>query len=312
MTTENKSTHIIELCKELLDDIELSRINSEAILLKATRLARLSGSDEIRQWLRYEMSGYNATESLSLKYMTQTGRWIDKNSNKGFWGPLAQHESTIEALKLQLITLKLDSVGGDKAYIVTHNIANEAEKIVNKVSQFSSISSRVKGLIHNFVSGIYYEKIFSGLSESIFETYKSSIDTLLTGKCNDVLEKIPSIFERLSNGESEAVSHALTTCRRIIDSFADSISPPSEEAIEIDGNTLKLDAAKHQNRINAYIHVKTDSKSRKQKLRQTLSNLYGRVSSGVHSDVSVDEAKALFLEVYLFLGEVLSLENKGD
>jgi hypothetical protein len=84
MTPENKSTHIIELCKELLDDIELSRINSEAILLKATRLARLSGSDEIRQWLRHEMTGYNSTDPLSLKYMTQTGRWTDKNSNKGF------------------------------------------------------------------------------------------------------------------------------------------------------------------------------------------------------------------------------------
>ncbi|MFN5766115.1 MAG: hypothetical protein ACK470_17355, partial [Pseudanabaena sp.] len=58
-----------------------------------------------------------------------------------------------------------------------------------------------------------------------------------------------------------------------------------------------------------YIQLKTNSKSRKQKLRQTLSNLYSRVCSGVHSDVSINEAKALFLEVYLFLGEVLSLEG---
>jgi hypothetical protein len=195
------------------------------------------------------------------------------------------------------------------AHAVTSSIAYETSMIVHQISERSAICSRVKGLIYDFVSSIYYEKLFSGYSESIFETYKSSIDLLLAGKCNEVLEKIPSIFERLSNGESEAVSHALTTSRRIIDSFADAISPPSEELIEIDGNTLKLDAAKHQNRINAYIHLKTDSKSRKIKLRQTLSNLYGRVSSGVHSDVSIDEAKALFLEVYLFLGEVLSLES---
>ena len=312
MTHENKSTHIIELCKELLDDIELSRINSEAILLKATRLARLSGSDEIRQWLRYEMAGYNSCDSLSIKYMTLTGRWIDKNENIAFWGSLAEQETSIEVLKLQLATIKVDSVSGELASHVNRNIIKEAKTIGNDVTRISLIRSRVISKIHDFVSSIYYEKIFSGYSENIFETYKSSIDSLLVGKCNDVLEKIPSIFERLSNGESEAVSHALTTCRRIIDSFADAISPPSEEVIEIDDNTLKLDAAKHQNRINAYIHVKTDSKSRKQKLRQTLSNLYGRVSSGVHSDVSVDEAKALFLEVYLFLGEVISLENKGD
>jgi len=310
MTSENKSTHIIELCEELLDDIELSRINSEAILLKATRLARLSGSDEIRQWLKYEMSGYTSRDSLCLKYMTQTGRWTNSKEYQWFWGPLAQQESTIEALKLKLATIKVDSISGEMAHAVTYRIAVEATEIVAKISQFSAICSRVIALIHDFVSSVYYEKIFSGYSESIFETYKSSIDSLLTGKCNDVLEKIPSIFERLSNGDNEAISHALTTCRRIIDSFADAISPPSEEGIEIDGNTLSLDAGKHQNRINAYVHLRTDGKSRKQKLRQTLSNLYSRVSSGVHSDVSIDEAKALFLEVYLFLGEVLSLEGE--
>jgi hypothetical protein len=104
MTPENKSTHIIELCKELLDDIELSRINSEAILLKATRLARLSGSDQIRQWLRYEMTGYNSTDP----YMSQTGRWIDRN------GSLAELESTIEMLKLKIATDKCFSfINGD-------------------------------------------------------------------------------------------------------------------------------------------------------------------------------------------------------
>jgi hypothetical protein len=309
MASENKSSHIIELCEEILGDIELSRINSEGILLKATRLARLSGSEEIRQWLRYEMAGYNLCDSLSLKYMNLTGRWINKNENRGFWGSLAQQETSIEVLKLQLATIKVDSISGEQAYIVNKNITIEAKTIGNEVSKISSIRSRVISIIHDFVSSIYYEKIFSGFSESIFENHKESIDELLIGKCNDVIEKIPSIFERLSNGDSEAISHALSNCRRIIDSFADAIKPASEEEIEIDGSTLALDASKPQNRINAYIQLKTNSKSRKQKLRQTLSNLYSRVCSGVHSDVSINEAKALFLEVYLFLGEVLSLEG---
>jgi len=117
MAFEDKATHIIELCKELLDDIELSRINSEALLLKATRLARLSGSDEVRQWLRYEMSGYLPKDPLSAKYMNQTNRWLDRKEGEAFFGSLAQVESSIEGLKLQLSTLKVDSVSGDKAYI---------------------------------------------------------------------------------------------------------------------------------------------------------------------------------------------------
>jgi hypothetical protein len=40
---------------------------------------------------------------------------------------------------------------------------------------------------------------------------------------------------------------------------------------------------------------------------EQLQNLYDRVSTGVHNDISLEEAKILFLETYIFLGEVLTL-----
>lgn len=58
-------------------------------------------------------------------------------------------------------------------------------------------------------------------------------------------------MSRLSEDVLESVSQALTTVRRIIDAFADSIYPPSDETINIGGNELSLSANKHQNRINA-------------------------------------------------------------
>ena len=57
MSEQSRSEHILELSKELLDDIELSRTNVENLILKASRLARLVGSEEIRQWLKFEMGG---------------------------------------------------------------------------------------------------------------------------------------------------------------------------------------------------------------------------------------------------------------
>lgn len=82
---------------------------------------------------------------------------------------------------------------------------------------------------------------------------------------------------------------------------------PTDATIDIGGNTLKLDGSKHQNRINAYIYKRTVSDSRRKKLRQNLANLFDRVSVGVHSDVDSEEAYSLFLNTYVFLGEVLSL-----
>jgi hypothetical protein len=74
----SKSDHIASLASDLLDDIELGRLSIEQLLLKVTRLARLTGSDEVKQWLGFELDGYKGTDVLSLKYIEITGRWTNK------------------------------------------------------------------------------------------------------------------------------------------------------------------------------------------------------------------------------------------
>lgn len=88
MITQSRSDHILELAKELLDDIELGRTDAERLILKSSRLARWVGSDEVRYWLKLELGGYNSTNHVSLKYMGITGRWLDQNKGTGYWGLL--------------------------------------------------------------------------------------------------------------------------------------------------------------------------------------------------------------------------------
>jgi hypothetical protein len=80
--------------------------------------------------------------------------------------------------------------------------------------------------------------------------------------------------------------------------------PPSEESREIDGNELQLGPQHVQNRINAYVSGRSRSKSRRKRIRQTLSNLYDRVCAAVHDDISAEEAMALVLQTYVILGEI--------
>lgn len=307
MTENSRSEHILSLAKELLDDIELSRANAESLILKTSRLARWVGSEEIRYWLKLEMGGYNNSNEISLKYMGITGRWLDKDKQKGYWGPLAQHEARIEAEKVKLTSLRTPDSSGEWASLAVGTAINAMNQTTNELSKLSGIRTRVLAQLHGFVSEIYYVKQFDSLSESIFERYKRDIDTLIADHCGEVLEQIPSVMNRLSEGDPEAISQSLNTCRRVLDSFADNIFPPSEQFIEIGGNRLSLDASKHQNRINAFIHSHTNSNTRKKRFRQNLANLYDRVSTGVHDEVTIEEAKALFLNTYLFVGEVLHL-----
>ena len=87
--------------------------------------------------------------------------------------------------------------------------------------------------------------------------------------------------------------------------------PVSKTASVIGGNELSLAANRHQNRINAYIHHRVESNTRKKRFRQNISNLYDRVSTGVHNDVTVEEARALFLNTYLLIGEILHLPESN-
>jgi hypothetical protein len=239
--------------------------------------------------------------------MALTGRWYDYEKKTGYWGPLAQQEAAIVAEKIKLAAMRIPDSSSDYAAVAIGNVTMAMTTSATLITRLSGIKTRVLGLMHKFISDTYYEKEFDSLAESIFEKYKKEIDSMIANSCGNVLEKIPSVMDRLSDGESESIAQALTTCRRIIDSFADSLFPPTDSTIEIGGNTLKLDAAKHQNRVNAYIHQRCESQSRKHRLRQNLANLYERVSSGIHSDVTEEEARSLFLNTYLLLGEILHL-----
>lgn len=304
----SKSEHTLELVQDLLDDLELSRSSGESLILKASRLARIVGNSEVKEWLSFELGGYKSSNDISLKYMGITGRWTKREENKGYWVPFAQIDALIEAEKSKLSVMRIPDSAGDY-----NHAASVATRAMNEtsanISRYTGIRSKVIARLHSFITDVYYEKLFDNLTESIFEQYQRNVDNLISEKCHDVLDQIPSVMERLSHGEQEPISHALTTCRRIIESFADSIFPPTDDVLDIGGNTLKLDAGKHQNRINAYIHHRCVSKSRKQKFRQNLANLFDRVSTGVHTDVTPEEARALFLNTYLFLGEVLHLES---
>jgi hypothetical protein len=311
MTEQSRSNHVLALARELLDDIELSRTSPENLILKASRLARWVGSEEVKKWLKFEMGGYYTGDPVSLKYMTLTGRWTDKEKQLGYWGPLAQQEAQIVAETAKLASMRTPDSSAQYANIAISNVTLAMSASANLIARLAGIKSRALGLLHTFVSDIYYEKEFDSLAESIFERYKRDVDDLISTHCGEVLQKIPAVMDRLSQGDAEAISQALSTCRRIIEAFADSIFPPSDATLEIGSNVLKLDAAKHQNRINAYVHERIESQSRRQRIRQNLANLFDRVSTGVHNEVTPEEARALFLNTYLFLGEVLHIGRAG-
>ncbi|MEI3802737.1 MULTISPECIES: AbiTii domain-containing protein [unclassified Chitinophaga] len=307
---ESKSKHVIDLAKEIIDNIELSEIDAQSILLKTTRLARYADAVEIREWLKMEMQGFPSNNPTAEKYMTKTGRWINYDEKKGSWIPLAQIDASIKSQAEKIKQLRIPDANYAAANVAINNIMNALHAVSTEISRLSGIRSRVISLLHDFATTVYYERIFDNLAESIFEEYKKEIDLLIAKNSGDILDQIPSVIARLSDSDKESISQALTTCRRIIDSFANHIYPPSDIPIMLGGNEISLKADKVLNRINAYVSQRCESESRRNKIRQNLKNLYERSSAGVHSDVDAQEARNLFFNVYLLLGEILKLDAK--
>ena len=320
----SKAGQILDLATELVDDLELSRLPATGLVLKTMRLARLTGDQKVQEWLGYELVGYSDTP-VGVEFMTLTGRWINYEAKLGYWFPVAAIEGKLEAARLLLGSMRTPDIqyapSSSSQYDYTSagaaSFAQQMQQVTNSmtgsrgtIETMTAIRAKVVAVMHTFAVNVYHERLFSGLSETVFERYRARVDALIAETAGDVLAKFPSVEERLVDNNPEAISQALTTCRRIMDSFADSVFPPREGTKKVDGNDASMGANNHKNRLNAHIEENVASSSRRIRLRQTLKNLYDRLSTGVHSEVTGEEAQSLFLQTYLLLGEIATLGEK--
>jgi hypothetical protein len=169
------------------------------------------------------------------------------------------------------------------------------------------ILSAVRAQVQQFATRIYHEKLFSHQAETIFAQYQREVDARLAATAQTAFDRLPHAFERLAAGDKEAVSHALTTCRRVLDSFADAVYPPREEPARIGEQEIEVAAPHTRNRLRVYVYEQIGKGSRYERLSRGIAPLYDRVSGGVHADVTIGEARALVLHTYLLLGEILTL-----
>lgn len=317
----------LTLARELVDDLELSRLPPEALLLKASRLARFMRDEVTQKWLAMEIGGYTFEDvEAATKAADRVWRWSDKAKRQGWWWSLAELDARISALHVELkqcrvpdVNLTLSSsnpneyvtgFGGSNVQSVTlpvKEVLTWMETTTKQIHQLTGIRSRVLAKVHEFVFDSYYELAFSSTAGSIFGIFQADVDTRLAAIAGEAASRLPAVSERLATGDQEAVSHAMTTCRRIIDSFSIALYPPADTPVLVDEAELQVGSGNVLNRLNAYVAAHCSSASRRDRLRKTLRELYSRVSAGVHADVTSDEARALYVQTYVTLGEIALL-----
>lgn len=302
-----KQEEALALAESLLTEIELCKLRPTEVVLKASRLARLVGNDELSEFTRLERVGYRGTNWS--RYAQLAGRGAEED--KFYTDSISKIEGAIASSEAAVAALTGDrQFAGDHIVVASRDHDQAISLHAAQIGKWRGISGQIVSTIYDLVTEIYHELQFSELQATLFAEVQQRVDGSLSEAGGAALSKIESISARLRDSDVESISQALTTCRRLIDSTADFLLPPSAEKYQLDENTsLALGTSNVLNRLQAYVHKVGVSKSRRDRLRRSMKDLYDRCSAGTHDSVSADEARFIFLATYVALGEILTLEN---
>lgn len=123
-----------------------------------------------------------------------------------------------------------------------------------------------------------------------------------------------SVYRRLAEGDSEALSQAALSCRRVLKAVADVVQPASAEPIiGLDGAEHDLADGAYVNRLVAFIQSSYPDTpgavavAAVRDLAHRLSALNDLASRGVHSDrLTFFEARQCALLTYIVAGDMLA------
>ncbi len=153
---------------------------------------------------------------------------------------------------------------------------------------------------------------------SIFDRYRARVDAHLAKLAPEVLEQLTAAYRRTQEGDTEARTHALTSCRRMLRSVADVVFPPSDNPVRgRDGKEHQVGPDQYLARLWAFLDSQIGPGQTARRLTAAaLQDIGGRVerlnnlaSKGVHEEVTQEEVDLCVLHSFLLAGEVLRLHS---
>lgn len=314
-----------KLSEEILANIELSEIPLASIILKGLRLCRLMGDSDGILLFTFESSGYPKTND---GFMTDeawriskiAGRRYHKEDKKEYaqLTLVAQLEESIQTNKLR-ITAAQDptSYSGDMTPLAIGYIKNgsERQRLSEDIEQNSLWLGKITGSLYNYVLNIYNKLQYGNIIEDIFTKSRLSVNNKLMQICPDAIRKFISVYENMDSGNEEDWSNAIHSCRRILNDFADSVYPPSDQPVRLEnGKTIGVGKDQYINRLVQYIFSKSEGEtyanivgSDLRSIGERLDAVNNAVCKGTHTLLTKEEASRYLIHTYLLISDIISL-----
>lgn len=327
----------LELSETILEDIEMEKISLSSIALRCMRLARIMNDSQAMQWFEYEISGYpkiktGTLESKAFKIAFDKGRRVvkDEPDNKRVFSDLADElESTLAANQISLQSIRTNNISltGDSLLPAVKKLNDDLNKktsdLISNIKENKRRLATLRGNYYKHVLSVNYELKFSNKVDTLFDEYRTRIDSVFIRIAPDAVKKLDAIYDCLSSDNPESWSQCLTSCRRFFEDISNTLFKVtfptfSEKKYQTKSHRdLDISGDKYINRLYAVVDCLTSKSPEKSTIGshvihivEWIKNLHELLCKGVHSDISYEEAMQSVIHTYICMGDISALVSE--
>ncbi|MFF2842449.1 hypothetical protein [Paenarthrobacter sp. NPDC057981] len=203
------------------------------------------------------------------------------------------------------------------AYFYIEKLDKVGAQLLPQITSFENILNRVRQGVHDYLVEAESELLTGQTESSLFTRGEAYVVERLQAVSAESLEKYRAAEQRIAEGSPESYAQALTSCRRMIKSLADSLYPPTDVAIKgSDGKERVLGDDQFLNRLMQFAidrlgkstHVKLVEENI-HSLGNRLNKLNSLASKGVHQEVSLIEAESCLMWAFFLTADFLRIED---
>lgn len=328
----------LNCARELLEELETGTSPISSAIMKAKKLARLVRDTDAQDWLTLELKGYPENFHFGKlgsceKYAREGGRLTGgkyyMQSLPEIEASLSNYESELkQPFGLQNFNPTVSSSNPGELVSVNLSLAvkglvaeqkKRASNVQSWVVHFKKLFHSLKGSLHAFASEAEINISFGQVAEELFFGARKLVDEFTRKNCPKAAEQLLAAHARFQEGTPESLAQALTSCRRVLLTVADSVFPASDTPYkDSSGKNRTCGAENYNNRLLAFLDTRLSSKGdmallegEMGHLSARLDSIYEKASKGVHADITDDEARLGIIHTYLFLAEVARAARKS-
>ena len=322
-----KKKEALRLLGESLKELESNKGSLLTAIQKLSRASGLLDKENIVKWCEIQLGNTEYTTPLK-KYIDVLVEKSDTAQTKEKKQQKIKEEENLDKIGLSKdiyydpneLAIKYDESGGGYS-----NIGFIEEQYTDLVRMKKGNSggyykanllkhiNYVNNKAHKYVSDLYNEVKFSDTVSNCFDVLKIEIDDRLLDLNPEIAEQLMLAFKAVSSNKKEEWSHALTSCRRLLEGLADELFPVSKT--EVKGRALGQ--GQYVNRLWAFMDKAIQSNSNKE-LAKAHIDLLGSwmeqtnklTSKGVHASVTQIEAIKTVFHTYLVIADILDYLDK--